>query len=76
MNAGNFLSIAGFVLGFLLIVFGFILWGQNGFPTTELIPYKNTFGSNPIHLTYLGVFISTGFAIHGFLKHGWFNQNK
>ena len=76
MSAGNFLSIASFILSILLMVLGFVLWSQNGFPTTELIPYKNIFGSNPIHLAYLGVFISSGFAIHGALKHGWFNQKK
>jgi|GEM_PF-6568560 len=73
---GNFLSKVGFGFGCLFILFGGFLWVQNGFPTTALIPYKNTFGANPIHLVYLGVFILFGFAIHGFLKHGWFKQNK
>ena len=50
-------SIIILVTGATLTLWGGISWYQNGMPVTELIPYKNTFGTNPIHLSYLGVLV-------------------
>lgn len=49
------LSIIILVAGIVLVLWGCIIWNKEGMPVTGLIPYKNTFGTNPIHASYLGI---------------------
>jgi succinate dehydrogenase/fumarate reductase cytochrome b subunit len=76
MKNSSIYSIAGTAIGLFFIILGLVLWANNGFPKNELIPYKNTFGQNPIHLAYFGIFTSVCFTVHGILRHGWFNTKS
>jgi len=67
------LTIFGMLIGLAILVYGLWLWAQYGYPLNELIPYKNTFGTNPIHFSYIGLVIVIGSVFHGALKYGWFN---
>lgn len=49
-------------INYLMILAGLILVAWSGYkwfiqdmPLNDLIPYKNVFGTNPIHITYLGL---------------------
>ena len=67
-------TILGAIAGIAISGYGVWLWVNTGFPINDLIPYKNSFAKNPIHVLYIGLAIFTGSVIHGFLKHGWFNS--
>jgi hypothetical protein len=70
------ITILGAIAGLVLLGYGLWLWGYNDFPTNALIPYKNTFATNPIHTAYIGVLILSGSIIQGALRYGWFNPKS
>lgn len=41
---------------------------------SNLIPHKNTFATNPIHLSYIGALIFLSATVHGILRHGWLKE--
>ena len=70
------LTILGAIAGIAISGYGVWLWAISGFPINELIPYKNTFATNPIHISYIGVAIFMGSVIHGVLKYDWLNSKS
>lgn len=66
-------------VGLCAIGLGIWLWIDEGFPMNNLIPDRNTFGNNPVHLSYFGFVISVMSAFHGVMQYDWFqssNQHK
>ena len=50
----------GFSVIFIVLGFGFVIWScsrwySDGMPTDNLWPYKNTIGTNIIHMAYIGL---------------------
>jgi hypothetical protein len=43
-----------FFLGLFLIVIGILWWLESGMPLEGIMPHKNNFGRNPLHLSFLG----------------------
>ena len=70
------LTILGAIVGISVSGYGVWLWASRDFPINELIPYKNTFATNPIHISYIGIVIFIGSIIHGVLKYGWLNSKS
>jgi len=51
------ISILAIVLGVGMLIYSGVNWVHEGFPMNDLIPYKNTFGSNPLHGVYLSLIL-------------------
>ena len=68
------LTISCALIGVILFGYGIWIWMNSGFPISNLIPYKNTFATNPIHLSYIGAVIFFSATVHGILRHGWFKR--
>lgn len=75
-SAPKIVTILGVIVGIAISGYGVWLWANSGFPTNDLFPYKNTFATNPIHVSYIGVAILIGSVIHDVLKYGWFHSES
>ena len=42
------------IIGLTLAIWGVSQWYSGGMPADNLWPYKNTFGTNIIHMAYIG----------------------
>lgn len=50
-------SILFMAVGVVLLSWGGISWILEDMPLHDLFPHRNRFGSNPLHISYLGIVI-------------------
>ena len=62
-------SILLIMIGITLLSWGGISWVLESMPMHDLVPHRNRFGSNPLHISYLGAVIVL-YAIAERLLHG------
>ena len=73
MNVRTFLhsgliSIIFIIFGLLLALYGALKWYELGFPLNNIFPSKNDFGSNPIHISFLGMLFIVWASFNAYLN--------
>jgi hypothetical protein len=61
----NIFAFLIFLIGLGVLAYSATNWVQEGMPTNDIVPYKNSFGKNSLHGVYLGII----FVCYGVIEY-------